>query len=183
MSGALSTEPLDGASQMTQLGDAGKQARVLYRWSIKCYSEQYRGDSSTNPNVITPEYDKSYTHKAFQKGILRCEDASPPLEPETDKSGTVLTCGVAVQINPAFYAEYTRERDKFFSENTQDRHQVRIEYFILVGCDGRTWQYNHNFETLDRGVVMIDGRQTMLPFVKNLVMATRNPWRVTPSTS
>ena len=126
-------QPLDGARQMAQVGDAGKQAGVHYRWSITCYSEQYRGDYGNSGTVWDDDYAKKYTHKAFQKGILRCADASPPLQPDTDKSSTALTCAVAVQIDPAFYAEYTRERDKFFSENTQDRHQERKEYLILVG--------------------------------------------------
>jgi len=166
-------QPLDGARQMAQVGDAGKQAGVHYRWSIECYSQQYRGDYglthglALSDTVWHDKYVKKYTHKAFQKGILRCADASPPLQPDTDKSSTALTCAVAVQIDPAFYAEYTRERDKFFSENTQDRYQKRKEYFILVGPDGRTINSgNPEFERLDRGVVMIDGRQTMLPFVR-----------------
>jgi len=100
---------LDGVGGMTQYGDACKQASVQYRWSIECFSEQYVGDSFTTTN----RYKKLYTHKAFQIGMLRCLDASQPLQPgATDKSFITLRTKVDVQIDPAFRAEYERKREE-----------------------------------------------------------------------
>jgi len=100
---------LDGVGGMTQYGDACKQASVQYHWSIECFSEQYVGDQFTTFS----KYQKLYTHKAFEIGILRCLDASQPLQPgATDKSFITLTTEVDVQIDPAFRAEYAREREK-----------------------------------------------------------------------
>jgi len=100
---------LDGVGGMTQYGDACKQASVQYHWSIECFSEQYVGDQFTTFS----KYQKLYTHKAFETGILRCLDASQPLQPgATDKSFITLTTEVDVQIDPAFRAEYAREREE-----------------------------------------------------------------------
>ena len=100
---------LDGVGGMTQFGDACKQARVQYHWSIECFSKQYvgqrRGKWETTENL--------YSHKAIQIGMLRCLDASQPLQPGvTDKSIIMLTTEVEMQIDPAFRTEYAREREK-----------------------------------------------------------------------
>ena len=101
---------LDGVGGMTQFGDACKQARVQYHWSIKCFRKPKIYSDGENR---TRRSDNSYTHKAIQIGMLRCLDASQPLQPGvTDKSIIMLTTEVDVQIDPAFRAEYAREREK-----------------------------------------------------------------------
>ena len=100
---------LDGVGGMTQFGDACKQALVQYHWSIECFSIQ---DIKNMRGVRISTYNL-YTHKAIQIGMLRCLDASQPLQPGvTDKSMIMLTTEVDVQIDPAFRAEYAREREK-----------------------------------------------------------------------
>ena len=156
-----------GVSQMMQVGNALKQARVQYRWWIQCYSWQYIGENhlvtvdSIKREFKDGDYKKKPTHIASQKGMLRCVDASQPLSsPTTTKSVIMLTCGSKVQIDPAFLAEYETEREKFFSENTQDKHQKRMEHLILVGEDEKT--HGKEKSTI-QGEIKLDGRKTTLP--------------------
>ena len=159
-----------GVGQMMQVGNALQQARVQYYWWIECYSWQYIGERMQTIDTLTSthdsEYEKYFTHKASQKGMLRCVeavDASQPLSwPTTTKSVIMLTCGAKVQIDPAFLAEYNTEREKFFSENTQDKHQKRREYFTLVGEDEKTISDD---KSSIQGEIMLDGRKTTLPGV------------------
>ena len=168
---------------MMQVGNALQQARVQYCWWIECYSWQYVGERMQTIDTLTSshdrEYEKYFTHKASQKGMLRCVeavDASQPLSwPTTTKSVIMLTCGAKVQIDPAFLAEYETEREKFFSENTQDKHQARREHFILVGEDEKTISAEEctgsgpfqklTEDTSIQGEIMLDGRKTLLPAV------------------
>ena len=161
------TETFVGVSQMTQLGNALKQARVQYYWWIECYSEQYVGDVAIETmETLGTDHKRHTTHQASQKGMLRCVDASQPMSsPTTTKSVIMLTCGAKVQIDPAFLAEYSAEREKFFSENTQDKHQARREHFILVGEDGKTISDEELQESIIQGEIMLDGRKTTLPSV------------------
>ena len=157
-----------GVGQMMQVGNALQQARVQYYWWIECYSWQYIGERMQTIDTLTSthdsEYEKYFTHKASQKGMLRCVeavDASQPLSwPTTTKSVIMLTCGAKVQIDPAFLAEYNTEREKFFSENTQDKHQKRMEHLILVGEDEKT--HGKEKSTI-QGEIKLDGRKTTLP--------------------
>ena len=71
---------LEGAGGMTQYGDACKQAHEYY-WSIQCFSEQYVNGCCCYDNM----HETVYTHKAFQVGMLRCLDASQPLQPGATK--------------------------------------------------------------------------------------------------
>jgi len=171
------TETFVGVSQMTQLGNALKQARVQYCWWIECYSEQYVGDVAIETvETLGTNHKRLTTHQASQKGMLRCVDASQPMSsPTTTKSVIMLTCGAKVQIDPAFLAEYSAEREKFFSENTQDKHQERREHFILVGEDEKTISAEEckgsgpfqklTEDTSIQGEIMLDGRKTTLPAV------------------
>jgi len=48
---------------------------------------------------------------------------------------------------------------RFFTANTQDKYQKRVEYFVLVGAD----QQNIATDVGTQGIGMVNGRRTLLP--------------------
>jgi hypothetical protein len=108
-----------------------KDANATYYWSIQNY--HYKVEVIQTKKGTRTKRKRVNTHFAQTRGVLNCTDQSSVFVPNMRKRNCALGSTLDVKIAHSFESEYGRRRELFYSMNTRDTHQDKVERFELPG--------------------------------------------------